>query len=270
MTRHVRDVGNLVRERILYPRGLVWFLLHLIILLVGVIVTLLGNAWLQAVGASLVAVGIAGYVTYVYMAHTERFARRLDILDRFGFTQAFEGRSVRIREEYDKRCQNMTKQLDVLGFGLSSLLQDHRDDFADWKRRANVRILAIDPYFPHPEYTYADQRDTEEKNERGGIRADVQNLYKTLEPLIGSEGGKTFDVKLYRCLPSVNIFRIDDEILWGPYFMYQASRNTPTFLVTRGGLLFQRIMEHFDAIWNDPELSVPLTALDEMAGDNRS
>jgi len=236
-------------------------------MLVGVSCALVGNAWLQAVGASLVAAGIAGFVVYVYVARSERIERGLDILNRFGVHAVFPARSVRIRSEYDERCRRMREHLDILGFGLSHLLEDHRDDFADWKRRANVRILAIDPDFPSSEFAYAQQRDLEENSQRGRIRQDVVNLYQALKPLIGSDGGKTFEMKLYRCLPSINIFRIDDVVLWGPYFMYQASRNTPTFLITQDGLLFDRIMGHFEAIWKDPKLSVPPTALEQTVAE---
>ena len=37
--------------------------------------------------------------------------------------------------------------------------------------------------------------------------------------------------------------------------MGEQSRNAPTFLVQRGGVLFERILAHFERIWNDDELS---------------
>ena len=64
-----------------------------------------------------------------------------------------------------------------------------------------------------------------------------------------------FQVRLYRCLPSVNILRVDDELFWGPYLIREQSRNCPTFIVRRGGILFSRFTAHFDSIWADDNLS---------------
>jgi hypothetical protein len=52
-----------------------------------------------------------------------------------------------------------------------------------------------------------------------------------------------------RCIPAINLFRIDDDVFWGPYLMQQQSRNTPTLLATRGGFLFDMLQKHFDALW---------------------
>lgn len=244
--------------KIVNPRSSLYFVLHIAILVLGIVLAVLGNTLVQAIGASLAAAGVTGMVVYVYVARVERAERALEILNEFGFRQIFEARSVRIKDEYDSRCAKMKRNLDVMGFGLSSFLQDHREDLENWKGRVNVRILVIDPEYPVPEYSYADQRDLEEHTDKGRIRQDVENLRNELRPLVGEAGGKSFQVKLYRALPSINIFRVDNELLWGPYFMNQTSRNTPTFLVGPG-FLFDEIMKHFEAIWDDPARSIPLT-----------
>lgn len=64
-----------------------------------------------------------------------------------------------------------------------------------------------------------------------------------------------FDIRLYRCLPSINFFRIDGDVFWGPYLIRDASRNMPTFLMEKDGKLSQRLINHFDKIWNDDQLS---------------
>jgi hypothetical protein len=58
----------------------------------------------------------------------------------------------------------------------------------------------------------------------------------------------------------VNIFRIDDEVFWGPYLIHQQSRNSPTLLVRRGGLLFDVLLRHFETIWLEDSLSRPVPA----------
>ena len=64
-----------------------------------------------------------------------------------------------------------------------------------------------------------------------------------------------FQVRLYKVLPSVNYFRVDDEAFWGPYLMLEPSRNTPTILIKRGGVLYDKLRNHFDAIWSDDSFS---------------
>ena len=246
--------------RILSPRSAMYVALYASVVAVGVLLSWLGDSWLRAIGASLAAAGIGGGVIYYFAARFERIESEREALDQFGLKKIFDGRSVLIREEYDSRCERMQKNLDIMGFGLSNFVEDHRDDLPRWKMMADIRILVIDPDYPSQDHAYADQRDSEERSDRGRIRRDVENLRSALEPLIGEQGGRSFQVRLYTCLPSINIFRIDNELLWGPYFMARPSRNTPTFLVGSGGILFERIMDHFDAIWNDPDRSRPLPA----------
>jgi hypothetical protein len=177
------------------------------------------------------------------------------MLTRFGFVKVFDSRAVTIRSEYDERVAKARNQIDILGFGLRSLREDYRDQFSEWKKRANVRVLIIDPEFPSSRNSYAKQRDREERASEGTIEADVKAFLLEKDQLDHIESKHSFEVRLYTCLPAVNIFRIDDELFWGPYLMSEPSRNAPTFLVRRGGILFERFVVHFEHIWNDPVLS---------------
>ena len=247
-------------HRISDPRTIAWYTGHVVLVVVGLAFSWLGpESWVRAIGASVAAAGFAGGILYVYVGKMERLESGIKMLEDFGIKQVFEGRSVRMKDQYDSRCRDMKQHLDILGFGLSSFVEDHAGDIETWKRKADIRILVLDPDFPNTEVPYSEQRDVEEQNDVGDIRRDVEKLKRALAPHIGTQNGKTFGVRLYRCLPSVNIFRVDDELFWGPYFMAQQSRNTPTILVTHGKL-FDRIIEHFNDIWNSETLSVALVA----------
>ncbi|OAI45016.1 hypothetical protein AYO43_08640 [Nitrospira sp. SCGC AG-212-E16] len=165
---------------------------------------------------------------------------------------------MRIRQDYVQRLEKAEEQIDIIGFGLSSFREDFLDDFSKWKQRANVRILLVDPEFPSGELSYANQRDTEEKNSLGKIASDVRKFVEVVGSLISEDGDRVFDIRLYRCLPSLNIFRIDDELFWGPYLVGEQSRNSPTFLVQRGGILFDRFTRQFECIWKDDKFSRPI------------
>ena len=216
-----------------------------------------GEVILISIGASLIAAGLTGWVVYVYVNRSERLLATLNMVTQLGFVGAYMGRSVTIRDEYDRRMDKFSNRADILGFGLNSLRQDHLTTMPIWKARGRIRILLLDPEYPSIEAPYANQRDREEREAPGTICAQVKRFILETAPLHEVD---RFEVRLYRCLPVLNIFRIDDEILWGPYFMHESSRNSPTFIVHAGGELFGRLTGHFDTIWNDDGLSRSIPA----------
>ena len=240
----------------------IYILCYLLILIIGFAIcmtpwavpnTIIGTVVL-AIGGSLIAAGIAGHVVYLHFRWSQKEADRLEQIRRAGIQYVFEKRSVAMRSEYDSRLERASKSIDILGFGLQHLREDHLDHFSDWASRANVRILVIDPESPTSSMTYANQRDLEEGNEEGQISQDVRALVSACQDLLANRSDR-FEIRLYTCLPSVNIFRIDDEVFWGPYFVGGVSRNMPTFLLNGGGFVSKAIMDHFDRIWKDPRLS---------------
>src|SRR5689334_16270790 len=222
----------------------------------GYVLITSGRPILVGVGSSLIAAGITGWVVLVYVMLSQGISEQLRIIVDFGLTNAFSARSVHIRAEYDQRLDRARESIDIVGFGLESLRQDYHDEFARWKGRANVRILLLDPMFPDPTYSYAAQRDKEEKDNIGNIKLSVERFLKDVTPLLGKSDSHSFEVRLYRCLPAVNICRIDNEMFWGPYLIGQPSRSNPTFIAVKGGILFDRLADHFQQIWTDPELSI--------------
>jgi hypothetical protein len=170
--------------------------------------------------------------------------------DEAGLVQVFPGRSVRIRDEYDRRLAKARHHVDVLGFGLRSFREDYGTRLVELATRAQVRLLLLDPTFPMLA-SYALQRDQEERNTAGSIAGDVREFLIQVLPSVRSQGDRVA-VRLYRTLPMVNIFRVDSELFWGPYLIGDQSRNSPTLLVREGGYLFTRLMDHFETVWRPP------------------
>jgi hypothetical protein len=183
----------------------------------------------------------------LYVLTTENLKSKIEAFTKAGLLKIFPGRSVLIRQEYDTRLDK-AHHIDLVGFGLSAFRQDYINDFVGWSHRANVRILLIDPDFPSPEHSLADQRDKEENNPSGQIRRDIEAFEKAVSNLPDLNRDR-FEIRRMRCIPAINFFRIDDDVFWGPYLMQQQSRNTPTLLATRGGFLFDMLQKHFDALW---------------------
>ncbi len=247
-------------KRWLSPTSWVYALAHVVVFLLGFLLVRSESKIALNVGASLMAAGIVGLVIFVYVFLSESRAQRLEILSQFGFVSAFDARAARIKAEYDQRLSHATERIDIMGFGLRALWDDYHEQFEQWKERADVRILLIDPTS-----RYAAQRDEEENDLPGSIRGSVQRFVRETSVLRANPGKHQFQIRLYTCLPSVNIFRVDDDLFWGPYLVKEQSRNAPTFIVRSGGILFRRLTQQFDHIWNDDRLSRPIHAGDEGA-----
>lgn len=235
-------------------RWLNYWLVHVVILLLGILMIVMGGPIVISIGASMAAAGVAGLVLFLYVRFHYQDMEKLERLRAFGFEDAFELRSVSIKPHYDRRLQAAQGAIDIMGFGLKHLKEDYGKDFESWAARARVRILLIDPTSPSKRNSYAAQRCLEEQDEKGSIETSVNAFLEATKALRADPAG-AFQVRLFTCLPSVNIFRVDNEMFWGPYLIREQSRNTPTFLVKRRGVLFERLLEHFDRIWNDDKLS---------------
>jgi len=244
-------------KKLFDPKSLVYVLSHALVFAIGIILCTTGNVTLVAIGTSLIAAGIVGWVVFTYVLTSRRLSESLEIISDFGIVKAFEGRQVRIKPEYDRLLEGAHESIDILGFGLNALRQDYLSHFPTWKQKANVRVLLIDPESPNTESPYARQRDAEEADPTGTIMQQVHQFVTDTKEVRNSVGPHTFEIRLYKCLPSVNIFRVDNQMFWGPYLIKQPSRNSPTFLI-RQAVLFDRLLEHFDRIWKDDFLSRPI------------
>lgn len=185
---------------------------------------------------------------YLYVRLSEQTQNRLEVITRAGISSVFPHRSVRIKEHYDRRLRS-AKRIDLIGLGLSSFREDYAREFAEWSRRAKVRILVLDPDFPTEAESLADYRDLEEGGNKGEIRAAVEAFQRAVDNQAEIDRTR-FELRRMRAVPVINLLRIDDEIFWGPYLMTERSRNTPTLLVHRGGFMFGHLERHFEATWD--------------------
>lgn len=238
----------------LSQRLIVYLIIQMFIVIVGVVVLVLGNGKVGlAIGTSLIAAGAGGVSLFGYVLLSERWTNKVESLLDAGLRGVWMARSVGIRHEYDRRLEAARESIDLLGFGQRSFREDHIDDFSAWMGRGVViRLLLLDPTFPSAEHSYASQRDREEGS--GTIGADVEAFLREVK-MRGLHQNGQLTIRLYRCLPAINVFRIDDDLFWGPYLARRPSRNSPTLLTARGGQLFREFLTHFDDIWSRPDLS---------------
>lgn len=243
-----------MKRRYLNATTITWALLHIVLVLVGLVMITtdfpdkkaLGEIS-ASLGVSIMATGIVGIFLFLYVAISETTRERLRALNEAGVAAVHRHRSVRIKEEYDQRLQN-AKEIDLVGYGLGSFLEDYEADFAKWSRQAKVRIVAVDPGAPGNGFSFADARDLEEGRDAGKTKGDVARLIKAIQENSDIDRSR-LSLRLMKSIPSVNVMRIDDEIFWGPYLLAQQSRNTFTMVVRRGGFMFEALHDHFLDLW---------------------
>lgn len=243
------------------PTAIVWVALHMVIGLLGFIFikvpglhSLIGESTATGIGASLIAAGATGVTLFLYIRTSDDFRSRVEMLLDSGLVRVFEARSTRIKPEYDDRLKN-SREIDIIGFGLSQLREDYFRQFAEWSHTKKVRIVVLDPEYPTRSKSYSTQRDKEERNPSGKIKADITAFVDAVKE-IPNLNKTNFRIRYMKALPSVNVFRIDGEVFWGPYLMGQQSRNTLTLIAKEGGYVYKQIVEHFERVWDDNELSV--------------
>lgn len=244
--------------KLLSPTNIFWISAHVVILVVGIFLTIIGSQFSKAdiwigIGGSLIATGIAGEVLFLYVAFSQDLKEKLDLIAGAGLKRIFATRSVSIRDEYHSRLR-AAKEVDILGFGLSSFREDYGSSFEELSSRTNFRILLLDPNFPSPECSFASIRDREEGNNLGDIKRDVE-AFEAIVRRAKHLNKTNFQVKRLCALPSVNIFRVDNDLFWGPYLIANQSRNMPTLLVRKGGFLYEALKEHFEQLWASDQLS---------------
>jgi len=255
MTNFTQKLLGSIRQ----SRSIIYFSLQMILVLSGALLAVTLGSVGVAVGTSVIATGVSGMVVFgwVIFGDVEEDKRRS--ADAFGFVTAFPNRSIQIKSEYDIRLSRASKRIDIMGFGLNSLREDYAGSFGAWANRAEVRILLVDPDSPGGQATYADLRDNEEGNDPGRTSEEIIRFINDTREL-WEDPRIAFSLRLAKTITSVNIFRIDEESFWGPYLISQlkrgrTSRNLPTLIVQSPGYMFDRLVDHFEEIWNNDQLS---------------
>lgn len=235
----------------LSPVHWIYLVIHAALVGFGILLLKFSGGIVFAIGTSFLATGLTGWVVFIYVFLNDSLQMRVELARVLRIEAYFSSRGSSIRAEYEYRLFCAKENIDIMGFGQRALLEDLKSNFSQWKAKAKVRILLLDPEYPDRLSPVTDLRDKDEGNPVGTITSEVMNFVRKTSSLQDTN----FHIRLYRCLPSVNIFRVDKELFWGPYFIRRVSRNSPTLVVSRGGELFDELMGHFDSIWGDDALS---------------
>jgi DNA-binding XRE family transcriptional regulator len=196
-------------------------------------------------------------------AAADRAARRVGATsDRRAVTTTYLGRGARIRREYDTLLASRVDSVDLLGCGLRQVREDYGQRLEEILRRIKARMLLSDPCVPTPARSYARQRESEEGVEAEGICRDVLAWAVVLRQL-PPDLRPRLHIRLYHTMPALNIIRIGNVMLWGPYLVGDVSRNMPTLRTSSGNELFTVLQTHFEKLWS-PACSRSLPSLSRL------
>lgn len=215
----------------------------------------------QAVGIGLLSAAVAGLSLTGYVLISDTTRNRIQVLWEIGFRDIFHTNTTSIAGEYGKRFKEHQKSIDLLGTGFDKLRRDFGASFEAWAQSGVVRVLVIDPHFPSHDNSISKIRDREEGNSGNGIEGQVSAFEETTRKVRESYPD-TFQVRAYRCTPTLTLVRIGKELFWAPYLVNRTPSGAPTMLVKEGGLLYDTITEHFEDIWSN--YSVPI---EQIYGD---
>lgn len=237
---------------------------HALLLTIGLIITLLvakpdqlWSTFFVAVGTSIAATGIAGWTMWLYVSSQDKTAAAAKAIDKAGIDFVYEKRSAQIRNEYDSRLRRARK-VDIMGFGLRQFGLDYMKQLGEISKRAKIRILVINPESPH-----ASARDAEEGQTAGTIKIEAEEFIAKFRATYG-QNSERLQMRVYDCLPMVNIFRVGRDIFWGPYLLDRNSGNTFTIRVRKPGLAYRQLHSHFQKAWDSahvPDTLKPQTTV---------
>ncbi len=156
-------------------------------------------------------------------------------------------------QEYVPRQETVSRRVDILGLGLWNFYVDVGPQLKGMaKRGVRIRILVLDPEWDG----IAKFRDAEDKQRSGTLASEVIDLTKT----IMSYRNPKIQIRWYRATPTINVYRLDDVMFAGPYFVDRPSRNTFTLRLSPQGFLYEQFSQHFESLWNSHSVRPRLVA----------
>jgi class 3 adenylate cyclase len=154
--------------------------------------------------------------------------------------------------EYAGRIESCTKEIAVLGTGLSGFVADH----ADLLRRKAAEGLHMRILLPSDTVRVA-CGDGEFKTVpawraspggEAGANAEWANSLAVFRELAASAEG-VVQLRAYTALPSGALLAIDESVYFSPFLTGREGLKTFTLAVHKEGVLGHQLMQHFDAVW---------------------
>ena len=180
--------------------------------------------------------------------------KEINPLDGWGIEKIYKTRAEK-NQDSDPKLVDAQHRIDCIAFGLKNFRSMHTDKIEDCLNRGvNIRLLTMDP-----DCKFAEQRDIEERDEKGHLRNSINQLVEWADRLNEKSSRGTITVKGYSCMTLDFYWRVDDELYVGPYWYGMPSQQTITYKFQSSGQGAILYIDYFDKLWNDKQLTRVLT-----------
>lgn len=219
--------------------------------LVGVVVTLSGyfvsnESWatiVMSIGASIIA---SSAVVYIDSFYEVKFRAIRDIMEKWKLAAIYKTRGA-MNADCDTAQAEAKKEIDVIGFGLSSWRDSSTDEIKELlKKGVKIRIMT-----PNPESPFVLQLARDEGQADDSIRHSINKLIEWGAEL--RDAGGNIEIRTYDWLPMDFYFRIDGVLFIGPYLYSKGSQQTVTFKFEKDGVMYAEYTAYFERVWNAAE-----------------
>jgi hypothetical protein len=239
---------------------LVYLISHIALFFCGLWLSKVGDQFWSGIGIGCIGGSISGIFLIVYVNFSDTFADKIKMLFDLGLNEAHTKRGTGLKSSYDNRISKAKKRIWFLAYSGHSFRKDYCASFENWvQRKLDVRILLLEPDHP-PASPLCSLRQQEDPDGRGlpdgRIKSEIErfvNDYKGNKKL--SAPKSNFRMKYFKCIPSYTMVLVDNEILWGPYLVEVEGEESPTFIVRKGGDLFETFEDQFLKLWNNDSFS---------------
>ncbi|MBR0528864.1 MAG: hypothetical protein IJJ76_03750 [Ruminococcus sp.] len=228
----------------------------LIVLLAGIILIICDiyviktsmNLWVS-IGCSLIASAMVILLNDIFVNKIKQ-----NPLDDWNIKKIYKTRAEK-NADSDPNLDKVKYCVDGVAFGLSSFRSKYTKKVESClKRGVNFRILTMDP-----DGDFISSREKEEGEVEGNITKSINDLVQWANRLNKKGYKGRIIIKGYNCMTLDFYWRVDDTIYIGPYWYGYKSSDTITYCFLEGGKGFNLYSEYFDSLWENADLTHPLT-----------
>ncbi|WP_394903226.1 hypothetical protein ACQR2L_01535 [Clostridium butyricum] len=203
---------------------------------------------LMSIGCSIIASSLVSFLAQKYMVKKDEF---VEMISKWGIAAIFKTREEANTLEIEKCIGEMSKNLDIIGFGLDGF-RNSKKKIIEEKLKKNkdikIRIITL-----NPKSEFVKKREKDEGKNEGSISKSILDLKDWIEK-IHLLNKDNICIKYYDTLPLDSFLKVDYTIFVGPYEYGKISSQSITYMFEKGGQGFDYYSNYFDDLWNNDQL----------------
>lgn len=206
------------------------------------------NIILLSIGCSVIAAVIINIFEH-YLTLPE--VDLLRFLNYWNLVNIFETRSD--MNKVSNELMKKAKEIDISSLGNKSLI-NYQGDLLKSRLRNGMKIRFL---VPDKDSEFIKQREIDESATTGEIKNNINYLIDWVRSTKDELNLKNdqIEIKVYTCLPTESIMRIDNHLFVGPFMIKKISQLTMAYQYKKGGNGYNYYRNYFNDIWKDESIS---------------